>query len=277
MLSLNAYAIQEISTQSLIIKVVESRVETIQRLNDTYYNVLLRKGRKFTVTKVSSLDKVSLDKSLDSLPESRIVPSVMERSGKFSFSKVDGGVVNLLDDSSMLLPLLNSKFPLYGTVTATHITKRLTTALGFEGEESRTWFQCYFRAKNDRFSGQWAFASSSYDERKVKESILRAEEYASITGESELTDGNYDVVLSPLVMGNLMASVAYSASGYSIVTGNSFLSNKKPGDQVAGENFTLVDNPKGEELNSWEFDDEAVPTRKTPIVEKEFTPVLFLT
>ncbi|MEM2663213.1 MAG: metallopeptidase TldD-related protein, partial [Metallosphaera sp.] len=254
---MNAYAVQEISSQTLVIKVVESKIETIQRLRDKYYNVLLRKGNRFTVTKVSSLDKVSLDKALDQLPESRIVPTVLERSGKYSFSKVDKGVVNLFEDSSRLLPLLNSRYPLYGTVTATVITKRLTTIHGFEGEESRTWFQGYFRAKNGDYSGQWAFASSFYDERKVKDTISRAEEYASITGKYEISDGKYDVVLSPLVMGNLMATVAYSASGYSIMTGNSFLSTHKPGDVVASQKFTLIDNPKGDELNSWEFDDEA--------------------
>lgn len=88
---MNAYAVQEISSQTLVIKVVESKIETIQRLRDKYYNVLLRKGNRFTVTKVSSLDKVSLDKALDKLPESRIVPTVLERSGKYSFSKVDKG------------------------------------------------------------------------------------------------------------------------------------------------------------------------------------------
>lgn len=262
------YAVQEIFSQTLVIKVVESRIETIQRLRDKYFNVLLRKGNRFTVTKVSSLDKVSLDKALDQLPESRIVPTVMERSGKFSFSKVDKGVVNLFEDSSRLLPLLSSKYPLYGTVTATIITKRLTTIHGFEGEESRTWFQGYFRAKNGDYSGQWAFASSSYDERKVRDTISRAEEYASITGHYDVSDGKYNVVLSPLVMGNLMATVAYSASGYSIMTGNSFLSTRKPGDVVASEKFTLMDNPKGDELNSWEFDDEAVPTRRTTIIDR---------
>ncbi|MEM3244669.1 MAG: metallopeptidase TldD-related protein, partial [Metallosphaera sp.] len=67
---------------------------------------------------------------------------------------------------------------------------------------------------------------------------------------------------------NLMASVAYSASGYSILTGNSFLSSKKVGEDVGSEKFSLIDNPKNDELNSWEFDDEAVPTRRTVVIDK---------
>ncbi|MEM4912011.1 MAG: TldD/PmbA family protein, partial [Metallosphaera sp.] len=262
------YAIQEISSQTLIIKVVESKIETIQRLHDRSYNVLLRKGNKFIISRVTSLDEVNTFNLIDELPESRIVPTLAERSGDYEFSKVDNGIVKLIEDSSILLPIIHSRYPLYGTVTATLITKTLETTYGFKGKEKRTWFQGYFRAKNGNYSGQWAFASSVYDERKVRQAIERAEDYASITGNAEINDGNYDVVLSPLVMANLMASVAYSASGYSILTGNSFLSSKKVGEDVGSEKFSLIDNPKNDELNSWEFDDEAVPTRRTVVIDK---------
>ncbi|MEM3270634.1 MAG: TldD/PmbA family protein [Metallosphaera sp.] len=265
---LKPYAIQEISSQTLIIKVVESKIETIQRLHDRSYNVLLRKGNKFIISRVTSLDEVNTFNLIDELPESRIVPTLAERSGDYEFSKVDNGIVKLIEDSSILLPIIHSRYPLYGTVTATLITKTLETTYGFKGKEKRTWFQGYFRAKNGNYSGQWAFASSVYDERKVRQAIERAEDYASITGNAEINDGNYDVVLSPLVMANLMASVAYSASGYSILTGNSFLSSKKVGEDVGSEKFSLIDNPKNDELNSWEFDDEAVPTRRTVIIDK---------
>ncbi|QKR01067.1 TldD/PmbA family protein [Metallosphaera tengchongensis] len=276
---MDQYAILEISSTSLVVKVVESKVEAVQRLKDRYFNVLLRKGRKFLVTKVTSMDNLEGNLAiLDNLPDSKVVPSVLERSGKFSFSKTDQGIMNFMGDASRVAPLLNSRFPIYGTLTSTVITKRLVTSSGFEGEETRTWFQGYFRAKNGDYSGQWAFASTDYDERKIKASLERAEEFASYTGKIDVSDGVYDVILSPLTMGNLMMSTAYLASGYSIITGNSFLSNKRIGEQVASEKFTLRDIPKGEELNSWEFDDEAVPTMNKSIVErgKYVSPLLNL-
>jgi len=50
------------------------------------------------------------------------------------------------------------------------------------------------------------------------------------------------------------------ASGFAVLTGNSFLSRVKPGEKVANETFTLTDSPRGEVLNSWDFDDEAMFT-----------------
>ncbi|MFP3204888.1 MAG: TldD/PmbA family protein [Metallosphaera yellowstonensis] len=274
-----SYAVLKNEVVSTVVKIVDSKVEAVQRIKETSYNVMVRKGSRFLVSKVYTPEQLREGLGImDKLPESRIVPKVHELSGERRSVKEDDGILRFMSDTSSVEDFLNSRYQVHGVLSASRFKRELVTSAGFHGNESRTWFQGYMRVRNGQYSGQWAFSSPKYDPEKVKITLNKAEEYASYTERIDLGDGYYDVVLSPMVMANLMMSVSYMASGYSIFTGNSIFANRKPGDMVGSEKFTLMDRPRGEELNSWDFDDEGFPTRDKAIISNGVyeTPLLNL-
>lgn len=258
-------AIIKHKSERIIIKIVESKVETIQRMTELNYFISLRKEGKGFTARTSSLNV-----PIQFLPVS-MSPEFTEESREF-FNIKKSNVEKLFDD---LTPLLNfeSKYPLYGIISLERNERGLVTSTGFNGSETAFNIYGYFRAKNGEYTGQWAFSSTNFNEKEMKEAIEKANDYASITNKFDISDGKYDVVLSSLVMGNLMTYVAYMTSGFTIFTGNSMM---KPGDVVGSEGFTLLDTPKEDRPNSWSFDDEGVETYNKSIIEKGIfkTPLL---
>jgi PmbA protein len=269
-------ALLAVRTEEVIVKFVESSVAAIQRNSSSRYRVLLKKGKKYAVGESGSLDLQEMLGELELLPESKLHPVISGNSGDYSSERMDGETLRIMEDVSPLVSAVQGQYPLYGTVTLSKVERSLVTSLGFRGVERRTWVQGYLRAKNGDYTGQWAFASTSFSPLQIKEAVSRAEEYASLTGRVRIDDGKYDVVISPLVAANLMQSLGYMASGFAVLTGNSFLSRVKPGEKVANETFTLTDSPRGEVLNSWDFDDEAMFTSNNRILDRGVfsTPLL---
>ncbi len=256
-----------VTTKSIIIKIVESKIATIQRLNSQYYFLSVRKGNRGYMGRIGNLNEKPQLNPMDFYP----IMTNNEREYKLVRQS---NIQSLFDDLSPLLSLLSeSEYPLYGIVSLDSVERALVNSKGFNGLENNYSISGYFRAKNKDFSGQWAFSSNKFEPSIVKESIKRANELASITGNYQLSDGKYTVVLSPLVMGNLMESVARMASGYSILSGMSML---KPNEKTASEIFTLLDTPKEDRPNAWGFDDEGTFTYNKPIIDKGIfaTPLL---
>jgi PmbA protein len=81
--------------------------------------------------------------------------------------------------------------------------------------------------------------------------------------------GKHTVILHPFALSQLMQyTLMQAVRGDNVARGKSKIADKI-GEQIASEIFTLVDdgaNPKG--LNASEADDEGVPRRRTPIIEK---------
>ncbi|NON61906.1 TldD/PmbA family protein [Acidianus sp. RZ1] len=249
-------AVLKFNVKRIVIKLVESKVETVQRMNDKFYLIALRKGERGFTGKLDNLE------GEPTLVPSSIAPRVSDNDRQILKVK-ESNVDKLMDDVSPLLNL-ESKFPLYGIITVEKVERSLVTSSGFNGKEEGSGVSGYFRAKNGEYSGQWAFSSTNFSEKQVKDAIERANQYASITGKAQITDGKYDLVLSPLVMGNLMMDVARMASGFAIYSGMSMMN---PGDKVGSDNFTLLDTPREDRPDSWAFDDEGVFTYNKAIIE----------
>ncbi|MEM4486340.1 MAG: TldD/PmbA family protein [Zestosphaera sp.] len=157
-----------------------------------------------------------------------------------------------------------------GTLTLSRELRALVTSKGFEGSEERTYVETYLRAFKGEFSGHWAHGSSHINELEIKKVGMRAGMYATITkNRVDLQPGRYDVVLSPLVVGNLMNYVSLMSSALAVLMGYSIFVKYKPGERVASEKLTLVDAPRDPALpNATSFDDEGIPTFNKPIIEK---------
>lgn len=221
------------------------------------------------VEKISSVvERIEESELYAPLPEPQEVKLV---DGSF-----DVNVINAMKDPSTLTKLMidgalsEGAERVAGTLTLSSDEKVLVTSRGFEGVEKKTLVEAYLRAFKKEFSGHWAHGSTHVNEKEIKEVGKKAGMYASITSNKvDFQPGKYDVVLSPLVIGNLMNYVAFMSSALAVLMGYSMFMKFKPGDKVASEKLTLIDAPRDPALpNVASFDDEGVPTYNKPIIEE---------
>ncbi|BCU66859.1 hypothetical protein HS7_02960 [Sulfolobales archaeon HS-7] len=261
------YATIEYQTKTLVIKVVESKIENVQRFSDKGYEVMLKKGNKYYVGREKTLDQRKLAEIVNILPESQISPIISDTSGEYSQNKVHPTLEELYQDVSAIPPLLEGKNPIYGTITVTIVNRNLNTSKGLKSAEKKGWINAYFRVKRGEFSAQWAHTSNRFEQDKLRDCVETANELLKLSDRrADVNDGKYTVVLSPLVMANLMMYASGMASGFSAMTGNSIFSDSKKGDEVASDVFTLRDIPDDEQIGNWEFDDEGERTFRKEII-----------
>ncbi|MCI2413891.1 MAG: TldD/PmbA family protein [Candidatus Aramenus sp.] len=254
--------------QNTVVKVVESKVATVQNLDDEVYYVLVKKGRKYLVATLRGRgEEVDYSRLVDALEEPKISPRLTDNAKEYKFEKVDHAMEKVKEDPQKVVDSIDSKYPVYGIVNLTKREVSLVTSKGFNGTDVRSTVDGYFRAFNSEFSGQWSFASTTYSDKLVREAVETASDFASITNKVSVDDGRYDVVLSPMVMGNLFGYLAEMASGLSIVMGESIFYDVKPGTKVASEKLTLLDTPKQDRPMSVGFDWEGTFTRDKAIIE----------
>lgn len=148
--------------------------------------------------------------------------------------------------------------------------KALASSKGAGLREEFSGLQMYVRAFSEPDgSGQWSYCSTKVDEKGVENAALTAARYArGSKGRGSVEPGRYDLVLSPLVAGNLLELVARMASAFSMFMGTSVFMKNKPGDTVASDKLTIVDEPRNVDLpNATGFDDEGLPTFNKAIIE----------
>ena len=158
-----------------------------------------------------------------------------------------------------------------GMVDLRHDEEYLATSKGFEGVHEYTAMESYIRAfSGDEGSGQWSTCSTQLRRDKLREMARIAARYAAESrNRMDIEPGVYDLILSPMVFGNLLEYLSYMASGFSIMTGMSMFMKNKPGDSVASSKLTILDDPHEPELpGSRGFDDEGVATVRKPIIDK---------
>ncbi|MCC6041007.1 MAG: TldD/PmbA family protein [Desulfurococcaceae archaeon] len=157
-----------------------------------------------------------------------------------------------------------------GTISLGQVERILVTSKGYECSEAKTTFEVYARAFKGELTGHWAHGSTRVSLDAVRDVGRRAGYYATITkNRVDFTPGEYDVVLSPLVMGNLLEYVAWMSSALMVLMGFSIFAKYKPGDKVAVESFSVYDAPRDTSLPGVVgFDAEGVETHNKPIIEK---------
>jgi PmbA protein len=86
-------------------------------------------------------------------------------------------------------------------------------------------------------------------------------------GARKVKTARVPVIFDPMVSRSLLDTIAQAVNGDAIYRGASFLAGKL-GEKVAGENVTVIDDgtlPGG--FGTSPFDDEGVPTQRTPVIE----------
>ncbi len=277
-------AVQVVRRRYVMIKLWNGEPSVTQSWVVTNVNIYVaRNSRVFVTTlNVGSLEGVReavsrIDKAIEKLEPSEVYAPLPKPSG---YARIEGmydpRVVDAMNNPGryvelMVSPALSEGVErVAGTLTLGRSVEALVTSAGFSGVQEGTEVEAYLRAFKNGVSGHWALGSRSLDVNALKEVGRRAARYALITSsKAEFTPGRYDVILSPLVVGNLMNVLSFMASAMAVLLGFSMFMKYKPGDRVGSDAVTLIDAPRDAELpGSTAFDDEGVETRDKAIIER---------
>ncbi|AWR98340.1 TldD/PmbA family protein [Acidianus sulfidivorans JP7] len=273
-------ALFKAKSENTVVKLVLGKVSAVQNLDDEVTYALVKKDKKYMITTISGKsDNINVNEGLiKTIDNPSLSPIISDNDKEYKLEKTNSKIEELRKnpDPAISIILDNSEFPLSGILNIRKTSVSLVTSKGFNGIDIRDSIDGYFRAFNGEYSGQWSFANTKFSETELKDTIKIANDFASIKNKVEVDEGKYDLLLSPLVFGNLMNYLASMSSGLSILMGNSIFAKYKPGDKIASEKFTFSDVPSEDRPSSISFDQEATFTRNNNIIENGIykTPLL---
>ncbi len=157
-----------------------------------------------------------------------------------------------------------------GTFEYGYLERYVYTSTGFEGFQPSTYAKAYARAFKGENSGHWAYGSTFFNEKSLENVGRIAGEYASLRlPVINVEPGEYQAILSPLVVGNLVNYLAMMASAMMVVMGASLFTKVKVGEKAFSEYLTIRDEPLNTSLpGARGFDDEGVACTNKAIIEK---------
>lgn len=265
-------------------KYANSEPSVIQGWRERSVNIYVAKDRRilFTGGSVQSLEDITgmleqLRKVAPKVSESMLyAPLPGPSEVKPLHGLVDPKVIDLVYDlspaSEALFEAANREHidSFAGMFEAAHEYRVVMTSTGVDLAEEGTSIETYIRAFAGEGSGQWSMGSRSYDREKVERVAETAAHYAVLSRHQEdVEPGEYNIVLSPMVVGDLFNYIVRMASAASVLMGTSMFVGKKPGEKIASDAVTIYDDAREAGLpGSRSFDDEGVPTRRNPIIEK---------
>jgi len=267
-----------------MVKIANSQPSVIQRWLEYNVSIYLAKDKRMFIIELKPSDPSVLEKSIRELLD---YGKVMEESIFYAPLPEPGEVTpltNTVDKS--IFEHMDNPYPvteamvetahrekidsIAGTIDLWYVEKALATSKGVELYEDHTGYQMYIRAfSGSDGSGQWSSCGTRLNIHDVERASSIAARYAvESKNRRSIEPGVYDVILSPLVFGNLIETVADMSSAFSIFMGMSIFMKRNIGDKVASDKLTLIDAPRDIDLpNSTSFDDEGVNTFDKPIIE----------
>jgi PmbA protein len=271
-------------SKSVMVKMFNSEISVVQRWSSLTVSLYLAKEGRIMVSTIhpSSIEKAGAIVERAVKVASQLKPSMLyaplPEPAKVEPlpGLADKGVIDAMSEPEPLAEAMLSEADglgverAAGAITLSLSEKGLATSKGVKLEEEATGVEAYLRAFIGEASGQWAVGSRRLRPEELRRAARTAAELASqAKGEARHVEpGTYDVVLSPMVVGNLMNLVGMMAGALAVMMGNSIFARVQPGSKVAAEKFTLVDDPRTPELlGSTAFDDEGLPTASKPIIE----------
>ena len=264
-------------------KFANNIVTVVQYWRSYQASIYLAKSRRIYVATITSSrpqDMVEAIRNarriIEKLGESQLYAELPEPTGKPLGGLADPSMEDYMDKASELAleavntALENGASKAAGTIDLASSIVALATSRGAELKEELTYMKAYVRAFGPKTTGHWAYASTRASEEAVRETARIAAEYASLKLDIvDIEPGRYDAILSPLVAGNLVDEVGRSASALHVMMGFSPFAKYKPGEKIGAETITIIDDPHDKALpGSRGFDDEAVETKRKPIIER---------
>ncbi|MCY0868935.1 MAG: TldD/PmbA family protein [Desulfurococcus sp.] len=277
-------AVRLVETERTMSKIANSELSVVQYWRLVNVELYLVKDKRVIIAEVVGLDPSRVSLTLEQLVsmagrvrESEIYAPLPEPGKPAEVpGMVDEKIIeHLYDPSSLVEEIVGVAHEekidyVAGMLNLEHVKEYLATSKGFDGTHEYTSMESYIRAfAGEEGSGQWSTCSTKLRRDKLSTMARIAARYA-VESKSRLDvePGVYDLVLSPMVFGNLLEYLSYMATGFAIMTGLSIFMKNQPGDKVASSQLTVIDDPHEAELpGSRGFDLEGVPTRRKPIIK----------
>lgn len=277
-------AVKVISRDTTMLKIWNNQPGVLQMWRDVNVYLLLGKQRRVAVLefRVGSPDEAlsatkKIEDYITKVEESELYTDLPEPGRPTPLEGgYDKGIVEHLSDprplaEAMVVSALNSGADrVAGTLELEDVEVAVATSKGFSGSYRKTGVMAYLRSLKGDLSGHWAWGSTRLDTKAIEEVGSKSASFIGLAKtKADFTPGRYDVILSPLVIGNLINYVASMASGMAVLLGMSFLAKRNIGDLVASDIFTVIDAPRDVALPGLApFDDEGVSTYNKPIINK---------
>ncbi|MCE4613696.1 MAG: TldD/PmbA family protein [Desulfurococcales archaeon] len=273
------YSVKVVRSRSVMVKLAKGEISVTQSWDDLGVGLYIARDGKIAVLEYETSDpREAISRSvelIDKLEKSPLYAPLPDASGE-ELSFVDPRVKEIAesgDASGLISDLgLEELGEVAGMIEASYWEKRLVTSKGADFGEEGTSFEGYLRAFRGEASGQWSWVSTSYDvglaSRAVEKAVELAEECSKLPAENP-EPGRYRVLLSPMIAGNLIETAARSLSAGAVFFGFSYFADKKPGERVASEVFSLRETPRDSSLPFFAgFDDEGVATRDKELISR---------
>ncbi|MCS7111551.1 MAG: TldD/PmbA family protein [Ignisphaera sp.] len=272
------------SSKRVMVKIANSEPTVIQHWTPITIELYLTKdGRVF----VGSYEPKSLDELLNGIDRiQRIALKVAESQlyaplpepvpVKLAEGLFDTRILKAMDSidrlSERIIEVAHREEidSIAGMLQLNYVREALVTSKGTQLSEDKTALQGYVRAfAEPDGSGQWCFTSTKYDVSGLEEMASIAARYAvDSKNRVDIEPGIYDVILSPMVFGNLLEYIVDMTSAFSVLMGLSMFMNNEVGNSVSSEKLTIIDEPRTPELpNASSFDFEGLETYNKPIIE----------
>lgn len=263
-------------------KIANSELSVVQRWNRVLVSLYLTKDRRIFVVDLEPSSITEIEKSVEALiPIAKVVESsfyapLPKVESIDVLNIVDKDILDHIDNLREVTELLieashREKIDsVAGMIELNFEEKALAASAGFSALERKTWLTSYVRAFVGDGSGQWSFTSTKFDRKSLEAMALTASKFANECrkGRVQLEPGKYDVILSPMVVGNLMNYLSEMASAFSVLSGTSIFMRYVVGDKVSSEKLSIYDAPRDTELpGATGLDDEGVRTYNKPIIE----------
>ncbi len=278
-------AIKLVSKDAVMVKLWNSQPSVTQSWREYSAVIYLSKDKRvfelgINLSKIEEVVKVAkrIKDYVGMMNESELYAPLPEPSKEYLEEKVvDDNVLKYIDDPSepisiMINAALNEGVErVAGTLHLEVSRYALVTSKGFKGYEEGSEVMAYLRAFKGDDSGHWAYGSRYLRLSELERVGRLAGRYATeCSGKVvDIEPGRYDVIVSPLVLGNLINYVGFMASALYVLLGFSMFMKRKPGDKVASDIFSLIDRPRDTELaGSTLFDDEGIETSDKEIIGK---------
>ncbi len=278
----DSVVVKVVDRNAAMLKIWNSQPGVLQMWRDISVYLLLGKQRRLTVLE---FEVGSPEEVLDAVRRIEDYVTRVEESELYAEppeprepAPLEGGydrrVVDHLSDPKPLAEAMVSSAlssgaeRVAGTLELGEVEVAVATSRGFDKSYRKTEVVTHLRSLRGELSGHWAWGSTQLDVGAVEDVGSRSAGFLELAKtKARFTPGRYDVILSPLVVGNLLNYVASMASGMAVLLGMSFLLGKSAGDAVASEGFTLTDAPRDVTLPGLApFDDEGVETYNKPII-----------
>ncbi len=271
------YAVKVVDERRSMLKLARGEATVQQEWVESILEVYVSdgKGRYAVVTAktdwVRSVEE--LLRLLESSPENPMYAPLPEPTGS-SYRLVDEEITGYLEEPETvdIIDDLELKYlgDAAGMIEFSHTRTHLITSTGGDLIGENTRFNGYIRIfSGDDASGQWSWTSPRYEPGLARKATSHARSLAEECSRLPRTtiEGEYPVLLGPMVAGNLLLHVAEAALAGSILVGASFLEPSKLGEMIASSLLSISDVPREEALPFYAgFDDEGVSTRDKYII-----------